>query len=138
MIRDMFAPFGIWLPRNSADQAREGGTFIDLSNLSPEDREMMILKHGIPYLTLIWRRGHIMLYIGSHEGTPLIFHNFWGVRTKDFLGRGGRIIVGHAAITTLQPGMELYNIDPLQGNYLNYVLGMTLLTKPSNQGALKP
>ena len=138
MIKDMFAPFGIWLPRNSADQAREGGTFIDLSNLSPEDREMMILKHGIPYLTLIWRKGHIMLYIGSHEGTPLIFHNFWGVRTKDFLGRGGRIIVGHAAITTLQPGMELYNIDPLQGNYLNYVLGMTLLTKPSNQGALKP
>lgn len=138
MLKDLFAPFGIWLPRNSADQAREGGTFIDLSDLSPEDREMMILKHGVPYLTLIWRKGHIMLYIGSHEGTPLIFHNFWGVRTKDFLGRGGRIIVGHAAITTLQPGMELYNIDPLQGNYLNYVLGMTLLTNASNQGDLKP
>ncbi len=138
MIKDMFSPFGIWLPRNSADQAREGGAFIDLSDLSPEDREMMILKHGIPYLTLIWRKGHIMLYIGSYQGTPLIFHNFWSVRTKDFLGREDKIIVGHAAITTLQPGLELDNIDPLKGNYLNYILGMTLLINPANQGALKP
>lgn len=138
MMKDMYSPFGIWLPRNSADQAREGGTFIDLSDLSPEDREMMILKHGIPYLTLIWRKGHIMLYIGSYQGTPLIFHNFWSIRTKDFLGREDKIIVGHAAITTLQPGLELDNIDPLRGNYLNYILGMTLLINPEKQGALKP
>jgi hypothetical protein len=138
LIKDMFSPFGIWLPRNSADQAREGGAFIDLSDLSPEDREMMILKYGVPYLTLIWRKGHIMLYIGSYQGTPLIFHNFWSVRTKDSLGREGKIIVGHAAITTLQPGLELDNIDPLRGDYLNYILGMTLLVNPEKQGALKP
>jgi hypothetical protein len=137
-MKDLFAPFGIWLPRHSADQARQGGTFIDLQNLSPEDRETMILKHGIPYLTLIWRKGHIMLYIGNYQGKTLIFHNFWGVRTRDWMGRPGRKIVGHAAITTLQPGIELYDIDPPQSNYLNYVLGMTLLINPINQGDLKP
>jgi cell wall-associated NlpC family hydrolase len=138
MMKDMFSPFGIWLPRNSADQAREGGTFMDLSDLSPEDREMMIMKHGVPYLTLLWRKGHIMLYIGTHEGKILVFHNFWGIRTRDWLGRQERKIVGHAAITTLQPGIELYNIDPLQGNYLNYVIGMTRLINLSPQGGSKP
>lgn len=137
-MKDMFAPFGIWLPRHSEDQARKGGEFTDLENLSPKEREMMIMKHGIPYLTLLWRKGHIMLYIGSHEGKILVFHNFWGVRTRDWLGRQERIIVGHAAITTLQPGIELYNIDPSQENYLNYVIGMTRLINLSTQGGSKP
>jgi len=134
MIRDLFAPFGLWLPRNSADQAREGGVFIDLRNLSPEEKERMIVKRGIPYLTLIWKKGHIMLYIGNHQGKALVFHNFWSVRTKDMLGRQERIIVGHAAITTLHPGMELYNTDSSKDDYLNNVLGMTLLIKTSKQG----
>lgn len=132
LIKDMFAPFGIWLPRNSTDQAQEGGTFIDLQNLFPAEKESMILKQGIPYLTLIWRRGHIMLYMGNYQGKPLIFHNIWSVRTKDLLGRVGRKIVGHAAITTLNPGMEFRNDDTPKNNYVNSILGMTILVNPKN------
>jgi cell wall-associated NlpC family hydrolase len=134
MIKDLFAPFGLWLPRNSADQAREGGTFIDLQNLSPEEKEGMIVKRGIPYLTLIWKKGHIMLYIGNQQGKALVFHNFWSVQTISMLGRRERTIVGHAAITTLHPGMELYNTDSLKDDYLNGVLGMTLLINNSKRG----
>jgi cell wall-associated NlpC family hydrolase len=43
MVRDMFSPFGIWLPRHSEDQAREGGEFIDLTTFSPEEKEKVIL-----------------------------------------------------------------------------------------------
>jgi cell wall-associated NlpC family hydrolase len=132
MIKDMFAPFGLWLPRHSADQAKEGGTFIDLQKLSPKEKEVMILKQGIPYLTLIWRRGHIMLYIGSYQGNILVFHNLWGVRTKDFLGRETRKIVGHAAITTLHPGIEFQDGDNPEMGYLDGIRGMTLLIKPNN------
>jgi cell wall-associated NlpC family hydrolase len=132
MIKDLFAPFGLWLPRHSADQAKEGGTFIDLQKLSPKEKELMILKRGIPYLTLIWRRGHIMLYIGSYRGNILVFHNMWGVRTKDFLGREKKKIVGHAAITTLHPGAEFPDGDNPEGGYLDGILGMTLLIKPEN------
>ena len=132
MIKDLFAPFGLWLPRHSADQAKEGGTFIDLQKLSPKEKELMILKQGIPYLTLIWRKGHIMLYIGSYQGRVLVFHNFWGVRTKDFLGRETRKIVGHAAITTLHPGIEFQDSDNPEKGYLNGILGMTLLVNPGN------
>ncbi len=133
MIKDLFAPFGLWLPRHSADQAKEGGTFIDLQKFSPKEKELMILKRGIPYLTLIWRRGHIMLYIGSHQGRVLVFHNLWGVRTRDFLGRETRKIVGHAAITTLHPGIEFYEGDKTESDYLNGILGMTLLVNPEDQ-----
>jgi len=132
MIKDMFAPFGIWLPRNSADQAKQGGEFIDLQNLAPEEKEKMILKRGIPYLTLIWKKGHIMLYIGEHQGKALMFHNIWSVHVKDWRSREKRLIIGHAAITTLRPGVELQNGDMQRNDYLNSILGMTLLVKPGN------
>jgi hypothetical protein len=132
LIKDIFAPFGIWLPRNSTDQAHEGGTFIDLQNLSPAEKEAMIMKQGMPYLTLLWRRGHIMLYMGNYQGKPLIFHNIWSVRTQDLLGRVGRKIVGHAAITTLNPGLEFRIDDTPRNNYVNSILGMTMLINPNN------
>jgi hypothetical protein len=130
MIRDLFAPFGLWLPRHSADQAKEGGTFIDLRNLSPEEKELMIMKYGIPYLTLLWKRGHIMLYIGHHQGKVLVFHNMWGVPTRDLLGRKGRKIVGHAAITTLHPGSEFINVDFPEDVLSRGVAGMIILAHP--------
>jgi cell wall-associated NlpC family hydrolase len=137
MIRDMFAPFGIWLPRNSTDQAMKGGEFIDLQNLSAQEKESMIVKRGIPYLTLIWKRGHIMLYIGEQQGRALVFHNFWSIRTRDWKGRHGRMIVGHAAITTLHPGQE-YQSAESDYDYINNVLGMTLLINPSAKGEKYP
>jgi hypothetical protein len=127
MLKDLFAPFGLWLPRHSSDQVLEGDAFVDLSSFAPELREAMILKQGMPFLTLIWVKGHIMLYIGSQHGRPLVFHNMWGVKTRDFLGNEGRSIVGHAAITTLRPGAELTNIESPSGGLLNRVEGMTLL-----------
>jgi len=124
---DFFAPFGIWLPRNSGQQAHEAGSFIDLEKLSPEEKEAMILQYGVPYATLIWRKGHIMLYMGSYEGKALIFHNMWGISTLDLRGRRGRRIVGHAVITTLRPGIELCSDLEAGCDPLRSVQGMTIL-----------
>jgi hypothetical protein len=127
MLKDLFTPFGIWLPRHSSHQALEGGGFIDLSSLTPEAREKMILQYGVPFLTLIWVKGHIMLYIGSVQGRAMVFHNLWGIKTRDLWGREGRKVVGHAAITTLHPGAELPDIDLPTGDLLTKVEGITLL-----------
>jgi len=127
MLKDLFAPFGIWLPRHSSHQALEGGGFIDLSSLTPEAKEKVILQYGVPFLTLIWVKGHIMLYIGSMHGRAMVFHNFWGIKTRDLWGREGRKVVGHAAITTLHPGAELPDADLSTGDLLTKVEGMTLL-----------
>jgi hypothetical protein len=127
MTRDFFAVFGIWLPRHSEDQVKEVGTYIDLSGLSPEEKEKTIIKKGVPYLSLLWRKGHVMLYIGAKDGRALIFHNIWGIRTKDIQGREGRKIIGQAVITTLQPGQELRDVDSAAGSLLNNISAMNIL-----------
>jgi len=137
MLRDLFAPFGIWLPRHSADQASEGGLYVDLSNLSPAEKKKLILARGVPYLTLLWLKGHIMLYIGSRNGEPLVFHNFWSVRTLSERGQQGKKIVGHAAITTLYPGREFNGMGPPEGVYSRYLRGMILIA-PADQMNFSP
>jgi len=131
MIRDLFAPFGLWLPRHSADQASEGGQYVDLSGLNREEKQSAILAQGVPYLTLLWFKGHIMLYIGAKDGEPLVFHNFWSVRTEDIEGRAGKRIIGRAAITTLHPGRELQPPGSSRGDLLEAIQGMTLLLHPA-------
>lgn len=128
MTRDFFAPFGIWLPRHSEDQAKKTGIYIDLKDLSPEEKEKTILEQGIPYLSLLWRKGHVMLYVGQQEKRALIFHNVWGLKTIDFAGQEGRKIIGKAVITTLCPGAELYCLDPHEGLLLKTISAMTILT----------
>ncbi len=127
MTKDFFAVFGIWLPRNSEDQVKETGSYVNLSGMTPEQKEKIILEKGIPYLTLLWRKGHIMLYIGAKDGQALIFHNIWGVKTKDLRGREGRKIIGQAVITTLRPGRELRNFDAEAGDLLTNISGMSIL-----------
>jgi len=126
MTRDFFAPFGVWLPRHSADQAKQVGKYIDLQDLAPEQKEKIILEQGIPYLSLLWRKGHIMLYMGEENGRALIFHNIWGLRTKDCNGKEGRKIIGKAVITTLHPGEELNYLDP-EGWLIKNLSALTIL-----------
>ena len=127
MTRDFFAVFGIWLPRHSEDQVKEAGRYINLSGIPPEQKEKIILEKGIPYLTLLWRKGHVMLYIGAKNGQALIFHNIWGIRTKDLRGQEGRKIIGQAVITTLRPGRELRSFDDQSGDLLTHIAGMSIL-----------
>ena len=134
-LRDLFAPFGLWLPRNSADQARFGGTLHDLADLDRNGKRDYILQQGIPFYTLIWLKGHIGLYIGADpaSGEPLLLHNLWGVKTENRLGREGRALVGRLAITTLRPGEERSDVE--KGRFYDRILGMTIL--PGAESAQK-
>jgi cell wall-associated NlpC family hydrolase len=129
MIRDLFAPFGLWLPRNSSEQAR-AGKFTSFRNLSSAEKEALIVREGAPWRTLLWTPGHIMLYIGVHQGKPLIFHNFWSIKTQDADGKKGRVIVGRAAVTTLHPGHELQSLDLPRVGILYGLEGMVFLGEP--------
>lgn len=133
MIRDLFAPFGVWLPRNSGDQALYG-RFTGLKDLPAAEKEARIIRQGVPWRTLLWTPGHIMLYIGLRQGKPLIFHNFWSVKTQDDQGKKNKIIVGHAAVTTLHPGRELPNGERAGSDILSGLEGMTLVGEPPENG----
>jgi hypothetical protein len=125
---DLFAPLGLWLPRDSVDQARAGKA-ISLRGLSSADKERTILEKGKPWLTLLRSPGHIMLYIGRRDGRAAMLHNFWGVKTTSGGPRpagSGRLVVGRCCITTLTPGAELPNILP-GGTYLDMMESMVIL-----------
>lgn len=125
--KDFFAPFGIYLKRNSSKQL-EAGQYIELKELDNEAKKQRILEDAIPFMTLIYLRGHIMLYVGEKAGEPLVFHNIWGLRTLQDDGSTGRFIIGRAVITTLEPGKELPNLIQ-EASILTKVQGMVILDK---------
>ena len=107
LLRDFFLPFGIWMPRTSADQVASVRQRVELAALGPLEKEELIRNKALPFLTMLYKPGHIMLYAGvDREGRPLVFQNAWSIRLAD--GAEGRTqIVGVTAITTLEPGKEL-------------------------------
>lgn len=125
-MRDLFLPFGIWLPRNSSQQARQGEQTIPLEGLGAEDKLAAIRAQGKPFLSLISMPGHIGLYLGADSrGEPLMLHNVWGVRTVLPGGGEGRAVIGRLAISTLRPGE--YRPDVRPGAFLDRIRGLTTL-----------
>ncbi len=128
LVKDFYTPFGIWMPRNSTAQAKNG-IFVPLKDLQPYQKEKIIKEMAVPYLTLVWMRGHIMIYIGKKDGEPLIFHSFWGIKTRSYLNKEGRFVVGKSAITTLKPEKGVWLVD-FKGKFLNRIQGITILFPP--------
>jgi len=106
LTRDFFAPFGIYLPRNSRQQANSGAEFISLRGLNSNEKKESILNNAKPFRSLLFVPGHITLYLGEKNREPIILHNYWGVRLKD----GSKKVMGRAIITTTSPGKELSNV----------------------------
>lgn len=126
MMRDLFAAFGIWLPRNSAAQAK-AGVFHSLEGMTAQEKEKAILRGGEPFRTLLWLPGHIGLYVGEFRGEPVFFHDVWGVRSRLKDGREGRIILGRAVITGVKPGAERSDIAP-EGLLIERMRGYTVIS----------
>jgi len=106
LTQDFFSPFGIYLPRNSRQQARSGSEFISLRGLKANDKKETILTYAKPFRSMLFVPGHIMLYLGKKNNEPIILHNYWGVRLND----GSKRVMGRAIITTTKPGEELSNV----------------------------
>lgn len=109
MVRDLFAPFGIWLPRNSAAQARRGRV-VRLAGMTPAQKAETILREGQPFLSLVGMAGHITLYVGRWKNKPALFHNVWGVRVIKNGNDNERHVIGRAVVTSIMPGIELENL----------------------------
>ncbi len=125
-LRDLFACFGLYLPRNSAGQAR-AGKWLNLRHVPAEKRESFIMSQAEPWLSLAYMPGHIMLYVGMFRGQPVFLHTFWGVKTKDRHGTEGRYLVGRTVISGLRVGEELDDLMRPNGLLLERLEGMVLL-----------
>lgn len=113
LMLDIYAPFGIFMPRNSRQQSRAGDQ-LPLAGLAPEQKERTLLDKGVPLMTLIHKPGHIMMYIGRgsgpNAGRAMMLHAIWGLKTLDADGRVGRFVIGRTAITSLEPGAEIPSV----------------------------
>ncbi len=136
LLLDLYTPFGIFMPRNSRQQAK-AGEVRSLAKLPSATKERQLLEQGAPLLTLVHKPGHIMLYIGEGSGQfagrALILHAAWGLKTLDEWGAEGRFVIGRTAITTLEPGRELPEVARV-GTLLDGIDSMTLVVPAENGG----
>jgi len=105
-VQEVFATVGIALPRDSNDQARVGQTIPCLEkDQSDEERQAAFVAQAIPGATLVYTRGHVMLYIGDVAGRPYVIHDVWAYREP---GKGGDTIrvINRVAVTDLLLGEE--------------------------------
>lgn len=125
-LQDLFRVFGLWLPRNSTDQM-ESGRVIDLREMPDDEKEALVLRQGLPGLSLVHMPGHIMLYLGRDDENAVIFHNVWSLRVENLLGLQDRFNLGRALISDLRPGKELLLLPGPEGFLVNRIDALTLL-----------
>lgn len=82
-LKNLYAPFGIWLARNSLAQMDS----IRVEKLDKEPslkkRLALLRKHGKPFMTLVYVGGHIMLYVGDDNKMPVLYQNVWYLWKKE-------------------------------------------------------
>lgn len=105
-LRDIFAPLGIWLPRNSSQQSKVGRV-VSFEGLNDDEKLEKITSEAKPFETLLYLKGHILLYLGLYKGEPAVLHTVWGIKTVKENGDLGRYVVGKTVISSLRFGKEL-------------------------------
>lgn len=128
-MKNLFTPFGIWLPRNSAQQAYLNQK-TDLSSFKLKDRLNGIKSLATPLTTLIYTEQHIMLYIGNKklnkEIVPITYQNVWGLSPKS---KDKRFVIGQAVFL---PILEKYPKVKVSSQADKHYLKLLFITAPSN------
>lgn len=101
-LKSLFTPFGIWLPRNSAQQAKLGFV-LDLSKETTAKRLEILKAKAHPMLTIIYVDSHVMLYIGKTKLTnakevALTYQNVWGLAS---VNNDKRYVIGKSLFLPL-------------------------------------
>jgi len=73
---------------------------LDLSNLDNEAKMTFIKKHAKPYKSMLYLKGHIVLYVGEIDGQMAIFHSIWGLKSLN----DTRLLIAKSALTPIDIG----------------------------------
>ncbi len=90
LVLDVYRSFGFKLPRNADEQEMAAGRNVKFSN----DRAIQItsLEAG----DAVYMPGHVMLYLGEHDGRQFVIHSLGGHNTAE-----GRIAVMRVVVSDL-------------------------------------
>jgi monofunctional glycosyltransferase len=99
-VYDVFAVFGIRLPRSSTWQAQVGRRVARFEEGDRAIDRLDTVHRWGPGVTLLRLPGHIMIYLGEEAGKPYAIHAVWGVKDRD-----GKIMkIDKVAVTDLDLG----------------------------------
>ena len=82
-LQEIYATTGLYLPRNSASQAKAGEFQTILQGVDTTTKANILAKSLIG-ATIIHLDGHIALYLGEYKGEPYIIHTVWGENKTHF------------------------------------------------------
>ena len=115
-IQEVFATVGIHFPRNSSKQAQVGTLLAEFDDKTKkEEKERAIIEKASGGTSLLYMRGHIMIYLGSTAGKAYAIHDTWGYRQNTWRGDIVRVI-DRVAVTDLYLGE-----GSKRGNYLKRI-----------------
>lgn len=101
-MKAIFTLFGFFMPRSTSNQIF-AGKMVDISSLDAKARADYLIKNGVPLLTLVRIKGHILLYVGSYKEADgnefaLSYQQMWGMSPKD---RNIRFVIGQSVFLPL-------------------------------------
>ena len=81
-LQEVYATVGIRLSRNSKAQAQVGEVEAAPAEATVTEKKNWLNEHALAGTTLIYMKGHILLFIGTVEGRPYAIHSVWAYRQK--------------------------------------------------------
>jgi len=105
----LYKCFGLYIPRGSVSQISFFNTIKLKGDINTKLKKIKKLK---PMRTFLYKQGHIMLYMGTFLGKPLIFHTPWKYYTKD----NTKVIIGKTVISDVYLGA-----GSKEGSYLKQI-----------------
>lgn len=104
MMLDLFASFGLDIPRNSRQQSKAALEEVEVSKLNEQAKRNTIKRYGKKGIMLLYLPGHIMLYVGSEKSKLYAFHQFSGYLVP--CPKGGETMkrVNRTTVTSLELG----------------------------------
>ena len=100
----VFRPFGLHLPRNSAQQAKVGRRLGSFSGASSSLKRGAALRRARPGTTLLHLPGHIMLFLGQVDGRAYAIHAIHRYHDVDSDGRERSVYLDRVLVTDLNRG----------------------------------
>ena len=104
LINEVFATVGIILPRN-ANEERLVGRLIgpDNKQASADAQLKTLQENAVGGITVLWAKGHIMLFLDIYNGRPYVMHAIYAYREKTAQGDIERV-VGKVVVSDLSLG----------------------------------
>lgn len=120
LLNDVYRVFGIFLPRNSGQQAKTAGVSTSFEGLSSSQRDALI-SEAVSAGDALFMKGHVMIYLGRDNGVHYAIHSLGShtIHYSDGIKEKQRIMKVVVSDLTLRTWAGLEHIEALT-NSISY------------------